>query len=237
MNLWGLDGQDVKSLMLSVGENHINPRPLTPVEVASRFQLAMNNGANKKDCAQLVHFEGTSMVTRFLALLRLDRRIRHSVQWGSSNDGALGFSSAHELSRLDQEDHETCFRAILENRLTKAEVQQIVELRRKQGKSLEDCFEQVIKQRPEVVRQYVAIGQISNPSVIRQLRARTQQERDELIRRALSRLCPSAGGATGRLGPDSFSLVGDSNLEAYVRADENFEVSLSNEIGASFTNE
>ncbi len=231
MSTFGIETSEIRKLMLSVGENHVTPRPLTPTEVAAIFQRAINRGATKEDCARLVHFSGTSMVGRFLALLNLEKDIRHSVDWGASNNVSLGFSSAYELSRLPEEDQKKGFIAVLENRLNKSEVQQIVELRRKSF-SIEDCIEQVLKFRPKIERQFVVLGRLSDPGVIRELRRLQQSRRDEILNEVLKELCPASTKAAGRLGGDRFSLVGDRNLSDIVHSYEDFECLLTNRISA-----
>ncbi len=227
----GIGTDEIRNLMLSVGENHVSPRPLTPIEVASIFQLAINRGATKEECAKLVHFSGPSMVSRFLALFNLERDIRHSVDWGTSNNFSLGFSSAYELSRLPEQDQKKGFVAVLENRLNKSEIQQIVELRRKDF-SIEDCIKQVLEFRPVIERQFVILGRLSDPAVIRELRRIEQAQRDELLNKVLKEMfCPSIK-VSGRLGGDRFSLVGDGKLSENVRASDDFESLLTNRIGS-----
>ena len=69
----GLSPDEMRSLLLSVG-SHRDNRDVLPLKVAELFDKAIKHGAKKRDCAISVHFDGTSMVSRFLKLLDLSTR-------------------------------------------------------------------------------------------------------------------------------------------------------------------
>ena len=84
-----LSPQELQGLLLSVG-THRGKRLLSPVEVANLFAKVTSEGGRLGDCARAAQLEGTTMVGRFLRLLKLPESVRHLVDWGS-NPGAIGF--------------------------------------------------------------------------------------------------------------------------------------------------
>ena len=81
--LSGVPPETKRDLLLTVG-SHRDDRPLSPEEVARSFQAALDAGSTLADLAALVHFDGTSMVSRFLRLLRLPGDVLRVVGWGQS---------------------------------------------------------------------------------------------------------------------------------------------------------
>ena len=61
---------------------HLNKRSLSPVEVACLFAKVLARGGSVGDCARAARFRGTTMVVRFLYLLKLPESARHLVDWG-----------------------------------------------------------------------------------------------------------------------------------------------------------
>ena len=231
MEWYGLTIEDQEVLMLSVGEHHLNPRPKSPTEVGRLFQVALNNGASRSECAKKVHLEGTSMVSRFTSLLKLDPAIRHFVDWGTTNDVNLGFSAASELGRIAKSSQQECFKAIIENRFKKTEVQQLNQFLQRTKKSLKECIQEVIQFRPTIITQVVFIGKITHPNTMRRLRGLQQSDRDELLQVVLRTL--EIQDTRGRLAPESFSLVGDKTLQNILTSMDNVEVSVNTTIQES----
>lgn len=231
MEWYGLSIAEQEALMLSVGEHHLNPRPKSPTEVGRLFQVALNNGASRSECAKKVHFEGTTMVSRFTSLLKLDPSIRHFVDWGTTSDVNLGFSAASELGRVSKASQQECFKAIIENGFKKTEVQQLNQLLQRTNKSLNECIQEVIQFRPTIITQVVFIGKITHPKTMRCLRGLQQSDRDELLQVVLRSL--EIQDTRGRLGPESFSLVGDKPLQKVLMSMDNVEVSVNTAIQES----
>jgi hypothetical protein len=227
MSSWGLSPAQHRDLILSVGSHRVS-RPLTPVEVAELFEVMTKHGATLKDCADFVHLDGTSMVSRFLKLLRLSPSVQHNVDWGQSSAACFGFTTASALAALPRPDHEVACRYVLEEQLTSAQVKDVVQLRQRSGKPIEDCIEQIIKLRPTVTRRFMFVGGISEQYMAQRLAEMRQSERDELLSGLLAAAFPAATNFSCRLGTDRFSIVGGSELaEAAECLDPDFETAIN----------
>lgn len=236
----GLTTLELGRLRMSVGYGtHKRGRLLTPVEVGTLFQRARDAGASLDDCAREAKLKGTTWVSRFIAVHRLPVNILHLVDWGRSNDSAIGFTTAVELSRIWEnrgkdditgEDVEQIAKAILENGLQMKEVRQIAQIHRRSQRSIEDCLKEVLGMRPIVDRRYVFVGAVIDEEVRNAIAGRTQAERNALLQAAVEAV--GLGAVSGRLGPQLFTLVGDEQLNDKMRGQgwETIEVQLRDAI-------
>lgn len=215
MGLELLSPEERKRLLISIG-THRGERALSPVEVAGLLERALSDGTSLASCASAVGLESTSQLSRFLSLLSLPDDVRHLVNWGRSGVG-IAFTSAFELSRLeDATDQREAVRAVLEHDFNSSEVRQLVQARKRSARTLEDCVATVLKMRPQVEVRHVFIGSILKPSLRDRLRSLSQQQRDEMLQSVL-KTGPDDINATGRLGPQHFTLVGGSSLGTAIR--------------------
>ena len=206
-----LSPQERRGLLLSVG-THRARRLLSPVEVANLFAKILAGGGSLDDCADAARLEGTTIVTRFMRLLKLPRAVRHLVDWGS-RPGTIGFSAGSELARLDDEaDEEVVGRSILVHRLSGSEVRQVVQLRRRSERSIDECVKEVVETRVRIERRYVYIGAVTIPALRAVLQMMTQGQRDELLVSAIKRVLTAKDIAVSRLGPEQFTLVGGEDF-------------------------
>jgi hypothetical protein len=203
----GLSPAEHKGLLLSVG-THRGKRPLSPVEVAMLFKRAADAGASLRDLAELVHFDGTTMVSRFLRLLELNPEIQHLIDWGQSGS-TIAFSAASELSRLDTGEQVGACTAVLENQLSSAEVKELVQLRLRSQQSLPDCIAAVLRMRPRIEKRHLLIGAVMAEGVRIRLRTMTQAERDALFQQVLLELLSPLDDYSGRLGVERFTISGN----------------------------
>jgi hypothetical protein len=207
MILPGLTSDEAKNLILSVGTHH-GRRPLSPMEVATLFQKAIKKGASKKLCAQFVHLNGPSMVSRFLKLLELSSLVQLSTDWGQKGS-TISFSSAQQLSNLSKDEQEMACREIMTNQLTRVEVEQIVQLKQRSGRTIAECLNDIIRMRPTITKVHVILGAITNTDVQERLSKYRQIERDNLFQGVISEMYPSGRTLSGRLGISQFSIVTD----------------------------
>ena len=206
-----LSPQESQGLLLSVG-THRGRRRLSPVEVARMFEKVLAAGGSLSDCASAARFEGTTMVTRFLRLLKLPESARHLVDWGN-RPGTLGFSVAAELARLDDEvDEEGVVRGVLKYRLSGTEARQVVQLRKRSKRPVEECLNEVVGMRPHVEQRYVYIGAVTNATLRTSLEFMTQGQRDALLVSAVNSVLAAKDLAVTKLGPDRFTLVGGADF-------------------------
>lgn len=207
----GLSRLEFGRLQMSVGYNtHKKGRPLSPVEVGEMLKRACDHGASLSDCATALNLGGTSQVTRFLRIGRLPSELRYLVGWGRSGD-SIGFTTAVELVRVpDANDQRAIATAILEEGLQTAEVRQVAQIQRRSKRPIESCLKEVIGMRPTVDRRYVFVGSVSDKKTREALAELTQAERDALLLSGIKAL--GIAGASGRLGQQLFTIVGDEHL-------------------------
>ncbi len=217
----GIQPEEFKKLLLSVG-SHRDKRPFTPLEVARCFRKAINAGSSLKDCANAVHFDGTSMISRFLRLLDLDPQIHHYIDWGRSGT-TIAFTAASELVRLQRNEQSAACLAVLKNNLSTSEVKQLVQLSLRSKKTIELCISEVLRLRPQVTRTHLIIGSVKSKALRERIELFTQAQRDELLCSVLSNLFPSISGYSSRLGSHSFTISGDDDIAATLSKETDFE--------------
>ena len=226
MKLPGLSLDEVKRLIMSVG-THAAKRPYTPVEVGGKFMKAVRAGATLEQCAQAVQLRGTSMVSRFLRLIKLHSNVQHLIDWGQSG-ATISFTSAWRLTQLSTVDQVPACNAILQHQLTSPEVEQLIQLRRRSGKSIAECTKAVLRMRPVIERRHVFIGAVTSDQVRTRLVNMLQDDRDELLRKAVRRCFPKLRGFASRLGAERFTIVvNQQDASVLTHGRENFEAAIN----------
>ena len=199
----GLTAEQTRDLILSVG-THQDVRALTPVEIATYFQTALDAGASRKDIADSCLLETTVMIGRFLRLLKLAPEIRHLVIFGSGYD-SLSFTQAMEIARLSDSGVQLeLVDMVLENGMSKDEVRETCQLIERSGLGVNEAVGQILKLRPTIERIFVLIGSIQEGSARSFLESKTQFERDEILR---GYLAVAGFQGSGHLGVDRFTLT------------------------------
>lgn len=216
-----------KKLLLSVG-SHRAARPLTPVEVAEAVQASLDAGSTLQEIAEFLHLEGTSVLTKFVRLLRLSPDVRHLVDWGKS-ESTIGFTAASEVARLDKHDEQMQLcQAGLQHQLGSSEMKQILQLHQRSGRPIEDCVAEILQLRPRVQRIHVLIGAVTSPDVCQRLAAISQADRDTVMRSAVKRAFPKLGKFGCRLGTDRFTVTGDDGVSTeLVQGGKDFEAAIN----------
>ena len=206
-----LSPQERQGLLLSVG-THRGTRSLSPVEVANLFAKVIAGGGSLSDCARAAQLEGTTIAVRFLRLLKLPESVRHLVDWGSGSD-TIGFTVGAELARLDDDvEEETVVRSALAYRLSGSEIRQVVQLRKRSKRSVEECLTEVVGMRPRIEKRYVYVGAVTNAAVKTSLECMSQRQRDALLASAIKSVLAVKDLAVTRLGPGRFTLVGGADF-------------------------
>ena len=228
--LAGLNALELGRLRMSVGYGtHKKGRPLSPVEVGSLLRKARSEGVSLEECAKAIQLDGIGHIGRFLRILDLPDDIRHLIDWGSGKN-FVGFTSAVELAKLkDADDQRTVVNVMLSDGLNSKEVRQVTQLRERSGRTIEACLKEVLDMRPKIERRYVFVGSIAveNMETLGNL---TQAVRDVILASGVEGM--GLRGATGRLGPRFFTLVGDETFDASMReiGKENIETRLQSHI-------
>jgi hypothetical protein len=227
MNLFGLEPDEFRDVLLSIGTNR-GRRPLSPVEVAALLKKILGTGASLKDCAAAMHLEGPTMVSRFTRLLQLHPDVQHLVDWGQSG-ATLSFSSATEIAKLPPEDHVAAVSAIIEHQLTGGEVKQIVQRFVRSHRSLDDAVDEITRLRPTIERQHLFIGAVIDAALQSQLSSRSQEQRDQLLQAVLQEHFGEASTLSARLGRTKFTISSKDDLSKIVRdGDTDVENTINN---------
>lgn len=231
----GLSALELGRLRMSVGYGtHKKGRPLSPIEVGSLLRKAYSEGISLKECAKTVQID-SGCIGRFLRVLALPDDIRRRVDWGSGRS-FVGFTSAVELARLkDACDQRAVAEAVLADGLSSKEVRQVVQLRRRSGRDIKTCVDEVLDMRPKVEKRYVFVGSVS-PENVGPLSRLTQAVRDEILASGIEEL--GLRSTAGRLGPRFFTLAGDERFDASMReiGKENMEARLRSHISEAVAN-
>jgi hypothetical protein len=205
-----------QNLILSVGI-HRKKRILTPVEVAEGIKVLRDHKMSTKAIRELLMLENDSMILKFERLLELSQEIKHLIDWGQSNS-TIAFTSAAEIAKLtDPKEQQLIADTILKEKLTKTEVIQIIQAKKRSTKSITVCIDEAIKLRPQIEHKFVYIGAIIHKSLIELFTQKTQLERDRILVGALNTTIPSTISWEGRLGTDRFTLVGSEDFAAQIQ--------------------
>lgn len=217
-----------RKLIQSVG-THRGQRKLSPMEVAESFEILEKEGLSPQEMADMVLFRDSTMVQRFLRLLRISPALRHLIDWGRSAS-TISFTVASELARLEPTDQEILLNAALKYQLSKYEITQIVQTKKRSDKEVGICIDEILKLRPRIIQKYLFVGALHDENVSSVISTLTQAERDQLIERAINKNL-SVGNIqwSARLGKIRFTLVCDEQLAKQLnRLVPNFEVAINN---------
>ncbi len=213
--LAGLNALELGRLRMSLGYGtHKKGRPLSPIEVGELLQKARSEGLSLKDCAAAVQLNGTGHIGRFLSILELPADIQHLVGWGVEKS-FIGFTAAFELTKLtDTEEQRIVAKSILADGLASKEVRQVAQLRNRSEKAIDECINEVLRMRQQIIKRFVFVGSIL-PENQSTLGEQTQTARDSILASAIVNL--GIRSATGRLGSKLFTLVGNEDFNASIQ--------------------
>ncbi len=203
----GLTNDEARDLVLSIG-THFGKRRLSPIEVAKLFRKALASGASNKMCAQAVGLTGPSMISRFTQLLKLSPKISYMVDWGQRGS-MISFASAWRLAELSELEQELVTPQIIANQMNKEEVRQLIQLRKRSQKNVNECVNDVLRMRPTITKRYVFLGAIMEASVRTRLGEMHQVERDEIFASVIDELWGKLPNTTMHLGAERFTVATD----------------------------
>lgn len=223
-----LEPHEQKQLILTIG-SHKGKRPLSPVETGTYIRRAVQRGTELKEIAELTQLEGTTQLSRFMKMLALPEDTHHLIDWGKSEGGGVGFTTAFEVARLPSaRDQREAIDAVLTHALSSAEARSLVQLRVRGAKSIEECVEGVVKMRPVVEVRRLLIGTITDAELRTVLVMKTQAERDSLIAACAAKHGLDDPKIFARLAPDRFTIVGpDKALAKHARNANQLEAQLN----------
>jgi hypothetical protein len=141
----------------------------------------------------------------------------------------VSFTAAYEIARLDStQERITLAKVALESQLNKFEIRQVVQIRRRSGKSIENCVKTVFDQRPVIEKRHVIIGELRSERLKEKLKQISQLERNNLLQSILERYIPDIPRLGCKLGDVYFLLVGDDQFHAAIMSlPDGFEKSIT----------
>lgn len=222
----GITQQLFRKAVFSVGSVRGAERPLSPIEVSSVFHAAIKAGATRKEISQAFTLD-PSMVARFLRLKDLSTETHHLVDWGTSKESAIGFSTASELCRAPRAIQSELAAAILRHGATKDETISVIQLHQRSGESLNDCISRVLARRPTVKVFQLIMGAIASAPLHKTLAALSQMERDKALLAVLASLYPKMNSFTAKLGDRQFTVVGEKSVTDNIANDKAFESNIN----------
>jgi hypothetical protein len=223
----GLTHEESRDLIMSVG-TYRGTRRLSPVEVATLFEKAITAGASAEECARTAGFKGSTMIPKFLRLLRLNSDLHHLIGWGQSG-ASISFMAASEIGRLNEDEQAEAFDVAIGNQMTKMEVLHMVQLRIRSRRRIAACADDIVRMRPRVTRMHVFLGAVTDGDTRQGLAKLKQSERDDLLASALAETYDSLPKTSGRLGIERFTIVTDEQGAARLKRGEGpgFEVAIN----------
>lgn len=216
-----------RDLILSVGTHRSN-RPLLPLQVAVALRTALDSGATMVELSTALQLQDATMIHRFLRLLVLPEDIQLLIGW-QSDALTIPFATASEISRLiSAEDQRLLARSVLEHKMSKSEVVEVVQVNRRAGKLVRQCIDEVISRRRVIERRYMLIGQIETDTLRGRLAMMSQPERDALLRSALAHAGLGEPDYGAKLGTDYFALVsGEHFHRQLISTPDGFQTSVN----------
>jgi hypothetical protein len=223
----GLTHEEGRNLIMSVG-TYRGTRRLSPVEVATLFEKAITAGASPQECARTAGFKGSTMIPKFLRLLRLNSNLHHLIGWGQSG-ASISFIAASEIGRLNEDEQAEAFDVAIGNEMTKMEVLHMIQLRIRSRRRITACATDIVRMRPKVTRVHVFLGAVTDESTRQNLAKLKQSERDQLLASALTETYGSLPKTSGRLGIERFTIVTDGQGAARLKRGQGpgFEVAIN----------
>jgi ParB-like chromosome segregation protein Spo0J len=218
---------EIRDLIVSTS-THLGSRRLSPIEVASLFKKALDGGATRKECAEIVGFADATMVGRFVRLLDLDPGVQNMIDWGNS-DASLAFSAGAEIARLGDADQKLVSRAALQDGLGTQEVKAIVQRVRRSDVDASQAVSEVLRLRPAIERRHVFVGRFGDPSTEEHITSLAEDARVEILKRAVSDSfgAPPIGA---RLTPTGFVVTVTDSLADVMHEAGDFEAAIEHAI-------
>ena len=225
----GLSQEEFQRLILSVGTHRKN-RPLSPYECGQLFDRAIRMGYSLKECAKSVGISDTGTISNFIRLNDIVPSYSHLVDWGKTGS-TIAFKSAATLAKLSAADQEVAFVAVLEKKLRKVEIEQIVQIRQRSGCDIAECISEIVSMRPTITNINVIVGAIDLAPLTKKLTEITQSERDNLLKNALLSSYPNLQNYSARLGVDKFTItVSDEDADYLYSKKDGLESTISRAI-------
>ena len=196
--LASLTAVERQALIMSVGV-HVKRRRADPMRLARLLRKAHATGETLDEIADHVNLSGPTVLRKLLSLNKLPADVQNLIEWGS-NDTGVSFSVAAEIARASTDaDRRRLAQAAIEHRLSRSEVQAIVQRSILKGCDVRHATEEILRLRPEVEQRYLLIGLLDGQV--------PDDAARKNIRRSLAKLVGQDNVLAVRCGDGRFSVV------------------------------
>ena len=219
-----MENKDWKNLILSIGK--LNIRKLTPIEVAVLIQDAIDEGFSRNEIAERCMLKGSTMLSKFLNLLKLSEDYWHLIDW--STDSLISFTSAQAVAQHERVIQTQLLESIIKHHFNKDEVYAIGQRVKRSGLSIEECISEARNKRhgPQVLC-YVFLGSFNKQT--QELIGRlTQYERDNIVLSYFNTKYRSIGNETGLYWMDPDLKIKWPTKKPILSKKDNMGISFSN---------
>jgi hypothetical protein len=177
-------------------------------------------------------------IQKFTSLLSLPPEIRLIIGWGSDSS-TVSFTAGAEIARLKTaQEQKFLATAILEHQLNIPEVKQVIQIRQRSRRSIEDSVESVLKQRPIIERRHLVIGKLLSKQLEQYLQEIDQQRRNDLLNRALERQGLGIPTYGAKLNSEYFLIVCDEDYhKALLSLPDGLEKAITRQLLETHNNE
>ena len=131
-------------------------RPLSPIQTAQYIQQLIDEEGYES--AELLLPIKTKMISDFLQLLKLPEECHDAINWGTSKDLAVGFSSASFIAGLEKKnDQMLLFHEASNQSLGADEIKEKILFYKKNDLPLNEVIEKITSSRPQLISTFLVV--------------------------------------------------------------------------------
>lgn len=191
------DGIRLARLKRSIGRDHADPRPLTPIQVAKymkEMKEELDDPSNVKTAKRLGIDE--SMIRDFLGLLKNPSQFNDVWGFGPYKGGRIPFSmfrragKFYEEKIISEEQFGRLVNGILNDQILTSSIEEILYLKKKNPeKAFEDCIKEISNLIPDITKSIIFITDLDLIVVekIREQAHKNSKSVEETIESVLSK--------------------------------------------------
>jgi hypothetical protein len=203
--MYGLQRNEWQDLILSVNV-HRKERRLSPIITASYLSRALANSTSE-ELSEALGFRDSTMLRQIMSLNSFPPELAACVEWGDRR-GAISMTAAAQMCRLpNAELIRNLATAAIENKMTKEEVRQVVQIFSRSGKTIQECIQQALLTRPKIERSELVLGSLLTEDA----KVRVANLGGDLVSKQLQKLLakyfPDVFPKSFRINQDRFSLL------------------------------
>ena len=162
------DGRRLALLKRSVGRDHAEPRPLSPIQVAEymeEMKSDLDDPSGEKTATRLGI--SSSLVSDFTAMINLPPKFHHLFEWGPYKGGGVPWSVFRRAGpflkngTMTQDDLWTVISGVLQEQIPTSSVEEILYLKKKNpDKAMEECCREILNLIPARIKYVVFIADL-----------------------------------------------------------------------------